>query len=67
MLELKVQRYVIIPICSVYDKGNLVREDRLKPIIHCIGNEIDLVTKAKQLEEEAKNEPYFRAKTTNGR
>ena len=58
MFKGKIQRFVIIPICSVYDEDELIREERVKPITVCVGKTPDLKKLAKTLEKKL-NDEYF--------
>jgi hypothetical protein len=70
MFKGKIQRFVILPICSVYDdEGNLIREEKVKGITAYIGDVPDLKKLAETLEKKL-NDDYFsrlHLKKTNNR
>jgi hypothetical protein len=55
----RIHKFIIIPVCTVYDKeGNVVDEDKMKPVTHYSANLLDLKTLSSDLEKMA-NERFF--------
>jgi hypothetical protein len=58
-LKGKIEKFIIIPICTTLDKDNRpIKEDKMHGIIAFTGNLPDLGKLAKQLEEKV-NATYF--------
>lgn len=55
----KVHKFIIVPICTIYDEeGRVIEEQRMKAITHYAANLIDLKVTAQRLEDTA-NAKFF--------
>lgn len=55
----KVHKFIIIPVCTIYNDANeIVEEKRMKPIQHFAANDIDLKKVADKLTDET-NARFF--------
>lgn len=53
----KVQKFILIPICTVYnDEDDVVREERMRPITVFVTTRLDLRATAERLQERVNNE-----------
>lgn len=66
MYTAKIHKFIIIPICAVYDEaGNLVEESKMRPFTHLTTKTINLSLEAVKLERLA-NEKFFSKLDTPG-
>ena len=53
----KVQKFVLIPICTIYnEQDDVVREERMRPITVFVTTKLDLRATAEKLQERVNSE-----------